>query len=305
MKNRLPPLNALQVFEVAARKLSFSQAAKELFVTQGAVSKQIKRLESHLDVALFDRQGSGLRLTQAGKQFLPTVIEALDQIQSASSYLSQQTQSVERFTVDVTPSFSSLWLIPRLESLRATIPSLHLDISAGDGGYQFHSSSADIAVRCLPLSVGDDKAVLLRAERLLLVAGAKRLARSPIDCPDDLLSHPLLMHTTRPQLWRQCLDNWGVANSDLLHTSHGVEHFYMSLEAARQQLGLALVPDFLAEHAIASGELVNPLGLAYDSGFGFYFLAPSYRSDHKLVCQLRTWFKTQLAINGECASAKQ
>jgi len=301
VSSNLPPLNALKVFEVSARKLSFSAAATELCVTQGAVSKQIKILEAYLQLSLFDRTSKGLRLTEAGNFYLPTVMAALEQIHSSTVSLQQSNSSTRYLTINVSPSLSNLWLIPRLNKLSHAFPSLRLNIVSGDGAYQFHQASADIAIRCLPISLNHQNSILLREEILLPVIHNNLIADSPIQGAKDLLRYQLIGSTTRPQLWQQCLssllnnENWE-SKPDFYHS---FEHFFMSLEAANQGQGLALIPDFLAESYIDSGNaginLSNPLGLSYVSGYGYYLLMPLYRHQDPVVKQVYQWFKDNLS----------
>ncbi|KEA64552.1 Transcriptional regulator, LysR family [Marinobacterium lacunae] len=295
MPASLPPLNALRTFEVAARHLSFSKAAQELCVTQGAVSKQVQLLEQYLELPLFDRLHSGLVLTDAGRQYLPAISQALETIQSATASLQQSMHASDTLTLNLTPSFSNLWLIPRLDQLRRDMPELKLAMVTGDGAFQFQGAQADMAIRCLPLSLSHEHSTLLKEEVLLPVVNPDLLRQRPIDSPEDLLAHPLIRHITRPQLWRQFLQRMVGGEPTAPRYSHGFEHFYMSLEAARCAQGVALVPDFMASQALARGELVNPLGLAYRSGYGFYFLVPPYRARSVGVQRFHAWLALQLA----------
>lgn len=298
MPGSLPPLNALRTFEVAARRLSFSRAARELCVTQGAVSKQIQLLEQYLEQPLFDRTPSGLVLTEAGRLYLPAISQAIEKIQSATALLQQRAHESSSLTLNLTPSFSNLWLIPRLNAMREAIPELNLAMLSGDGEFNFRDSDADMAIRCLPLSLSHEHSVLLREEELVAVIHPELLQAAPIEKPLDLLAHPLLQHTTRPQLWRQFLQQVTGTEPRGLQPryNHGFEHFYMSLEAARQRQGIALVPDFMAADALAAGEVVNPLRISYRSGYGFYFLVPPYRSRIQGVQQFHGWLSQQLNV---------
>lgn len=297
MASTFPPLNALRVFEVAARKLSFSRAAEELCVTQGAVSKQIQALEQYLEQPLFERTPAGLVLTEAGRQYLPEISNALEQIQSATARLQHQSTADKTLLLNLTPSFSTLWLIPRLAELATACPDLRLNMVSGDGAFRFQNSDADAAIRCLPLSLSHEHSNLLIEEVLVPVVHPALLEQQPIETPVDLLKHPLLMHNTRPQLWRQFLREVIPAGEPAmpLRVRHSFEHFYMSLEAAHQQLGIALIPAFMAADHLRNSELVTPLGLRYQSGYGFYFLVPPYRPRSEQVKQLRAWLQQALA----------
>lgn len=296
MPGSLPPLNALRTFEVAARRLNFSAAARELCVTQGAVSKQVQLLEQYLEQPLFERTPGGLQLTEAGRQYLPAVSQAIETIQSATAMLLQQSGTAASLTLNLTPSFSNLWLIPRLGQLRAAIPELNLAMVVGDGEFRFQGSETDMAIRCLPLSLSREHASLLVEEVLCPVLHPDLLHQHPLREAADLLYHPLLAHTTRPQLWRQFLQQLPGTQPRLSSAryNHGFEHFYMSLEAARCRQGVALVPDFMAAAALQAGEVVNPLGIRYRSGYGFYFLVPPYRDRTPGVQRFRLWLQQQL-----------
>ena len=299
MPNKLPPLNALKAFEVAARKLSFSKAAAELCVTQGAISKQIKSLEEHLQLALFDRTTTGLALTKAGKQYLPTIMSALEQIQSSTANLQQLETNNHSLKLNIIPSLSHLWLIPRLKRLSEALPNLRLNMVSGDGAFQFHQASADIAIRCLPLSLSHENSTLLAEEVLIPVIHPDLLSQTPINQAQDILKHPLLMQTTRPQLWSQFLSSVleGGKPQEAPNFHHGFEHFFMSLEAAKQKQGIALVPNFLATEFIKKGELVNVLDAEYKSSYGFYFLVPSYRQQNDHVQQFYHWLQSEIQAN--------
>lgn len=294
MRTHFPPLNALKVFEVAGRKLSFSKAADELCVTQSAVSKQIQLLEQYLEHPLFIRSSTGIELTDAGKLYLPAISQALDNIQSATAHLQQQLSAEQTLNLNVSPSFSNLWLIPRLPALREACPGVSLAIRSGDGIFRGHESEDDIAIRFLPLSLSYENSVLLTEEILLPVLHPDCAARLPIEQPEDLLKHPLLVHITRPQLWHHFLESVVESSPITPQFSNGFEHFFMSFEAARQQQGIALIPAFMAADALARGELINPLGIQYRSGYGFYVLVQPHRHQSSQVHALLNWLQSSL-----------
>lgn len=294
MPGSLPPLKALHTFEVAARSLSFSRAADELFVTQGAVSKQIKLLEDFLGKALFERTASGLVLTEAGREYLPGVSESLENIRKVTARVQQTQQERNNLVFNLIPSFSSLWMIPHLAQMHQAIPSLNLTQIVGDGPYRFDENSADMAIRCLPLSRSRENAELLIEETLIPVIHPARLKRHPVASFDQLLDHPLLMHITRPQLWGNFLKSLELQSSRAPEYRHGLEHFYMLLEAARQQQGIALLPDFMVRETLERGELVSLLDIRYASGYGYYFMTPAFQAQPQLVSDFKGWLKEQL-----------
>src|ERR1700748_3348815 len=125
MRPRLPPLNALKAFEAAARHESFTRAAEELFVTQGAVSHQVKALEEELGIKLFNRERQRLVITEAGSQYLTTLRDAFDRIALGTERLLQR-QSAGALTVSTSPDFAAKWLVNRLRPLAATHPHIRL-----------------------------------------------------------------------------------------------------------------------------------------------------------------------------------
>ena len=125
----LPPLDLLRGFEAAARHLSFTRAAAELFLTQSAISRQIQALEGFVGVALFERRHKALALTEAGQGYYRAIAAALDQVREATRKLNE-TQRGHVLTVTTTISFASLWLVPRLARFRKEHPQVDVRISA-------------------------------------------------------------------------------------------------------------------------------------------------------------------------------
>ncbi len=146
MARRLPPLNALRAFEAAARHLSFTKAAEELFVTQAAISHQVKALEAALDLQLFRRLNRRLMLTDAGQLYLPTLTEAFDAIDTATARL-RADENAGRLVVSVANSLAAKWLLPRLPRFRERHPEIEVEISAADRLVDFGRDNVDMAIR--------------------------------------------------------------------------------------------------------------------------------------------------------------
>jgi LysR family glycine cleavage system transcriptional activator len=143
---RLPPLNALEAFEAAARHESFTRAAEELVVTQGAVSHQVKALEEELGVKLFNRERQRLVITEAGRQYLTTLRDAFDRIALGTERLLQR-QSSGALTVSTSPDFAAKWLVNRLGRFAEEYPSIDLRVSATLHHVDFAREDVDLAVR--------------------------------------------------------------------------------------------------------------------------------------------------------------
>ncbi|WP_019276967.1 LysR family transcriptional regulator [Vibrio coralliilyticus] len=288
--SELPSIKALRSFIAVAHHQSFSKAAEELYVTQGAVSKQIAILEQMVGQPLLERQLNGIELTIAGKQYLPKVIEALEIIQHATASLIQSDTQQELLTIDVTPSFASLWLLPKIEEFRRLHPQLQVKIRTRENTQLKLAGESDIALRCLPLSQHYEHSQLLCQEKLLLIG---EQSASCSDVNSVLTQHALIPHTTRPQLWELFKLEHQCAES-LNYYGVGYEHFYLSLEAVKRGKGLALVPDFMASEMLENDQVSNLLGLSMLSGYGYYLSVPNYRLASRKVQLFHQWLRDEL-----------
>ena len=218
MARRLPPLNAIRAFEAAARHLSFTKAAEELFVTQAAVSHQIKALEAALGLQLFRRFNRRLMLTDAGQAYLPPLREALDGIAAATERLRavEQTGSLK---VSVLPSFAAKWLLPRLSRFRERHPEIDVLVSANNALVDFARDEVDIAIRYGFGRHPELEVKFLMGDRIFPVCSPELLAAGPpLREPADLRHHTLLHDAdalaTESESWRVWLEAAGVSGVD-------------------------------------------------------------------------------------------
>ena len=298
MRDFLPPMQSLRSFEAAARLSSISKAATELCVTQGAVSKQVKLLEAFLSVALFTRGPNGVSLTPIGKNYLSSVSNALNELNSIGEQL-QTSPIQQQLLLDVIPSMTNIWLIPRIHSFEQRFPHLKVDLITGDGKPDFNASQADISIRCLLPGTADGHILELAKEKLLLVASPEMLERHPIHEISDVLQHRLLKQNTRPQLWDNFLQQRKLLQGQLpaeskINFGIGFQHFFMSLKAAEEGLGLALIPDFLAATAIVEKRLVNPLNISLNTDYRYYLFSPSYKAELRKTLEFSHWLQGEL-----------
>lgn len=294
MRDHLPPMQALRCFEATARFSSISKAADELCVTQGAVSKQIKLLEGFLKLLLFERSTQGVTLTKQGEQYLDTVIKVLDQLDSSAQLL-QQSPTTQKLLIDAIPSLCNLWLIPRLYSFEQQYPHLTVDLVNGDGDTDFSQTQADIAIRCLPVDQARAQYSALFEENFVLVGAPKLLDAKPVRKISDLLKHRLIQQNTRPQLWHHFFTHKEIQHqAQQLNLGMGFQHFYMSMKAAEEGLGLALIPDFLALPALQNKSLLNPLALSMHSHYGYYAISPEHKSGLKRIIEFKQWLNHEI-----------
>lgn len=266
----LPPLNALRAFEAAARLQSMTLASKELHVTHGAISKQIKILEDYLGFALFVRLHKRVGLTDEAKRYLPHVQAALQTLCSATGDLRRQSAVPQSLAINVLPSLTINWLIPRMEQFKSRHPHLYVDLSIGDFAVDFSQGRYDIAIRSSTVIPKGVNYIKLMDEDLCLVC-APSLAPK-LQCIEDINSVTLLKHTTRPELWEYWAEKVGLKL--IQEQTFGVEHFYMLSQAAASGMGAALIPRFFIEDQLANGSLVIPFDANFISPYAYYLLTP-------------------------------
>ncbi len=261
MSRELPPLNALRAFEAAARLQSVSQAAEELSVTHGAVSRQIRALEEQLGLALFVKDGRGVKLTDAGVRLRDAASDAFERLRSACAEL-RQRQDDAPFVLGCPGSLLARWFIPRLDRLNRELPELRLQLSASEGELDPRRPGVE-ATLCFatPPWPADMQVFELAAERIGPVLSPRyarfaELAERPAAA---LLGEPLLHTASRPQAWPQWAQAQGL-DSAALRQGQGFEHLYYLLEAAAAGLGVAIAPQPLVADDLAGGRLVAPWG---------------------------------------------
>src|SRR5262245_32390370 len=214
MLRRLPSLNALKAFEAAARHESFTRAAEELCVTQGAVSHQVKALEEELGIKLFNRERQRLIITEAGREYLTVLRDALDRIALGTERLLQR-QKAGVLTVSTSPDFAAKWLVHRLGRFAELHPEIDLRVSATLHHVDFAREDVDVAVRHGDGNWPGLEAVRLSNEELFAVCSPKLLAARPrLKKPADLLKLPLL-HLDDRRVWSRWLEAAGVAHAEL------------------------------------------------------------------------------------------
>lgn len=285
----LPSLNALRAFAIAGRHLSFTRAAEELHVTQGAVSRLVKQLEADLGVSLFSRGSRGLELTEAGAAYLPPLSEAFERMQAATRLIRRSGRPANRLAITMLPTFAMRWFMPRLADFHQLNPEIAVDVTSADRPVDFATEPVDVGIQYGSGPWPDDlHAEFLFAETVTLVASPALLKRKPLLKAEDVKRHVLLTHSTRPDAWSEWFAAAGLKGS----TGRGpaFEHFFMSIEAAVNGLGLALVPDFFVTQELRDGRLVEPLPkLRLQRPGGYYLLCLKGREREPAIRAFRNW----------------
>jgi LysR family transcriptional regulator, glycine cleavage system transcriptional activator len=258
----LPHLTFLQGFEAAARTLSFTKAAEELFVTQSAVSRQIKALEDNLGLKLFERRSRSLALTDNGQALYRIATDVFDRLQAATDRLRAETRA-SQLAITTTTGFASLWLIPRLRRFTALHPDIDVRLAATTDALNLERSLIDIAIRyCRPETVPEG-AVRLFGEEMIPVCSRALLRDKtrPLKQPRDLVHHTLLHFdyagTEAYVDWGTWLTALGVGELKPAGALHFSQYEQM-IQAAVSGQGVALGRQPLVDDLIQSGALVAP-----------------------------------------------
>ncbi len=294
MSRDLPPLNALRTFEAAARLQSISRAAEELHVTHGAVSRQVRLLEEELGVALFSKEGRGVKLTDAGQRLRDATGEAFERLRSVCVDVARRAEDAP-FVLGCPGSLLARWFIPRLDRLNRELPELRLQLSASEGELDPRRPGVD-ATLCFaePPWPADMRVFELAAESIGPVlspryAGHEVLAGAT---PAALLNEALLHTVSRPQAWPQWAAAQGLDAGRLRH-GQGFEHLYYLLEAAVAGLGVAIAPQQLVADELASGRLVAPWGFV-ETPARLALWVPARQLDRRAE-RLALWLREELA----------
>jgi DNA-binding transcriptional LysR family regulator len=295
MRRRLPSTQALLCFEAAARHQSFTRAAQELALTQGAVSRQVAALEELAGVALFRRTQHGMTLTAAGADYARQVGQRLDALERDTLDLRSRGAEGDHLTIASVPTFAARWLIPRLPALQQLHPQLQVHIEARTRPFLFSDTQADAALFAgtpeqLRQWAGTRSALLL-PEEVVPVCKPSLLKGGRPFTPKALATMPLLQQSTRPEAWRQWFLAQGV---DAEHAMAGprYELFSMQAAAAACGLGVALVPTLLVRRELDEGTLAIACRRPLPGPRGYYLVQPA-EGERPALAAFREWLQAE------------
>ena len=291
-----PPLPALRTFEVAARHLSFTKAADELHVTQGAVSQQIKHLETSLGFALFHRGPRGLALTEKGRELAETAESAFRRLFGKIKELRQPEESGV-ITVSVSPSLAVKWLIPRLGRFHQRHPEVDVRIRPDPIVIDVlaEADSIDMAIRFGQGPFPGLSATPFMHETVFAVASPDLLAKGPPLRHARDLAHHTLLHSESVRLEVNSMANWEVwlalLNVRDVKPEAGptFPSSYMLLEAAIHGQGVALTWAALADDDLRAGRLVRLFDRALEGSMSYFALTTQTAAQKPKVVAFRDW----------------
>lgn len=297
MSRRLPPLNSLKVFEAAARHLSFTRAAEELFVTQAAVSHQIKSIEEFLGLKLFRRRNRSLLLTEEGQSYFLDIKDIFSAIAEATDKVLERSEK-GALTISLPPSFAIQWLVPRLADFNQQEPDIDVRIKAVDSDDNFLTDDVDVAIYYGRGSWPGLRIDKLYQEFLIpLCSPSLMMSTKSLTGLMDLKNHTLLHDTSRKE-WKQFVKNNAIEG---VNVNHGpiFSHSTMVLQAAIHGQGVALGNNVLAQPELDAGRLVSPFDEVLLSKNAFYVVCHESQADTGRIATFRDWMIAKAASEQE------
>lgn len=289
----VPSLTTLVAFESAARLGSFTRAAEEVSLTQGAISRQIRLLEGQLGIALFERIRQRIMLTEAGAFYAGEVRQVLDRLASVTAQTMSFRTAGGVLRLSMLPTFGTKWIIPRLPDFFSRNRGITVNFSSHIRPVDFRSDHLDAAIH-----FGDavwPGVVLHRlvGEEMVPVASPSLVRREKIREPVDLGRTTLLVQATRTEAWPTWFARVGLTAVEPMSTLV-FEQFAMVVRGAVAGLGAALVPKILVEDEIANGELTVLFDQSIIDGKSYFLAYPRERSSYPPLIAFRDWLLEQV-----------
>lgn len=287
----LPNISALAAFEAVARLGSFTAAARELDLTQGAISRQVSLLEEQFGRRLFERDSRNVRLSPAGEIYAEAVRSALGQLRDAALGLMSNRHS-GILNLAILPTFGTRWLMPLIPDFVARHPDITINFATRIGRFDFARERLDAAIHHGMPDWPDTDCTLLMRETVTPVATPQFLAGRKAFTAADVARLPLLHMATRPGAWSEWFDHQGLDAP----TGPGMqfEQFGTVAQACMAGLGVALLPEILIAGELQRGQLVPAPGLPVQSRSAYYLVVPHDKRGHAPVASFREWLLGQV-----------
>jgi LysR family glycine cleavage system transcriptional activator len=292
MRPALPSLNALRAFEAAGRLGSFKEAAAELHVTHGAISQQVRLLEAWLGASLFERHNRRVVLTPAARAYLAEIGPLFDRLAQATARYGLSETVSRTLTVNAPATFTLRWLVPRLERFRVLHPDVEVRIETSNEPVESLKDTHDIVIRGGPDTFyGYVMRPFLEEERLPVCSPAL-LRRLPLRTPEDMQRHTLLHTSSLPRVW----PDW-LAQVDLPALTPAAvltfDHFYLTLQAAVDGMGIAMGPTALVADDLAAGRLIAPFDGPRLPSRSYCTYVADDKADDDVIVLFRSWLERE------------
>jgi LysR family glycine cleavage system transcriptional activator len=294
-RRRLPPLNALKAFEAAARYQSFSRAAQELCVTQGAVSRHVAKLEEFLDAKLFDRRPQQMVLTRKGAAYAADLQVLFDEMQEATLKSFGPQSRGEVLRIGVLPTFAIRLLVPRLAHFKQKFPELEIEVDTTRiQPADPNISDVDVAIWWGTGGWSNLVAEPLFNETLIAVGSPDFLAQHRIQSADDIQSLLLLHALHRPDDWSRWLDAAGATRVDG-QSGLRLEYAGLVYQGAVDGLGLAIGQPIFIHEDLTHERLVPLLDTQLTTERSYYLVSSEAKSRDPKIIKFTHWLKDEIA----------
>lgn len=290
----IPSISEMIAFEAVARHENFSAAAEELYLTQGAISKQIRSLELTLGVSLFDRRRKRLVLTRQARLLLPSIASIIEQISSTTYKIISSSDKTNNINLSVFSTFSSRWLIPRFARLFAQYPDFNVNVSTVFEAFTFDDTDCDVAIHYGQAVWPNGILYHLFDEIIIPVCSPAYREKTGFSKPEDFNRINLIQLTTRPGLWEYWLSHAGIKTSKPLH-GNIFDQFNATIEAALSGLGAALVPHIFVERELHEGKLVVLSDELLKGQGAYYAVIPTEKQNNASIMQFIEWIRKESA----------
>lgn len=300
MRRKIPSLNALLIFEAAARLQSFTQTGEELSITQSAVCRQIASLESWLGLPLFSRVKKRVILTPAGQEYAVKIRLHLEKIERDTLELMGHKEGSGVLELATVPTFATQWLIPRLAQFKKLRPDISINISTKTSTFLFPDTLFHAAIHSGKApwqgTVGD----YLMAEDAAIPVCSPHLIGQYFESPENLsiqmiAEMPLLHLSGRLEDWRHWFELHGYPNDVSAVKGERYELFTMLIEAAIAGLGMALVPKYMVQNELDLGNLVQAVSLTLPEQTSYYLVYPEENAQYGPLHAFRAWLLSKTA----------
>ncbi|MDT8908055.1 DNA-binding transcriptional regulator, LysR family [Pseudomonas sp. NFACC32-1] len=291
MRRKIPSTAALVSFEAAARHESFTKAAQELSLTQGAICRQIASLEDFLGVELFRRSRRGVKLTEAGISYSRRIATQLDAVERDTLSVMGHT-GANVIELAVVPTFGTQWLLPRLKDFQQQHPEVTVNLTNRTRPFLFADTEFDAAIYFGDADWSGTESHKLMGENPMPVCSPAQLGNQTHLTAEAIAELPLLQQTTRPYAWRQWFNAQGLNVARDL-TGPRYELFSMLAQAAMHDMGIALIPPFLIQRELAEKRLVVANPNALSSLKAYYLMIPERKVESASLRAFRDWLVNQ------------
>jgi len=276
----------MTAFDAVARTGSFTAAARELSLTQGAISRQVGALEAQLDVELFKRVRKTVQITDAGKIYAQEIHNALQAIRKAS--LNVMTDPlIGTLNLAILPTFGTRWLMPRLPVFLKEHPDITVNFVSKLSPFDFQGENLHAAIHYGSPDWPGTNSTFLMSEQSVPVCSPGFLSEHPMKTNEDLKQMPLLHLLTRPDAWKSWFELDGLEppkDQGMLF-----EQISIIAQAAVAGLGAALLPKFLIQSELDRGELEIIFDTPLTSDSGYHLITPINKSNYAPVTAFRDW----------------